>query len=394
MLLYRLWNYLRGYVIIYIENISHEKIINLFKRKNITVWDVKRKNKGIQLIIESKSYNKEKELIINTGAIVIKKCGLLFSLSKLKRRKGFTLGIALLVVCVLYFCSFIWNIEIIGNESITNNQIIDALEQNNITVPLNINKINDAYIENILYENFESLKFAEVYIEGTNLLVYLKEKKKIDYFVEDNYPSNIIAKKDAVINKIIVKNGEKLVKEGDVVVKGQTLINGVVESQTGEKYLVHSDGIVFGQTYYNLILKEEKVQNISLKTDKKKSTYYLCFNEKKYKIYDSKSKPKEYIKESKTIHIPVLSSLFRICLFKDEYYQTEIKTVNVDKTYIKNKLTIKLYEELYKYCGDNSSILQNNIEFCEDETYFFLKAKVEMLERIGETARINDIEEE
>ena len=75
MLLYRLWNYLKGYVIIYIENISHERIINLFKRKNITIWDVKRKNKGIQLVIESKSYNKEKELIINTGAIVIKKCG-------------------------------------------------------------------------------------------------------------------------------------------------------------------------------------------------------------------------------------------------------------------------------------------------------------------------------
>lgn len=394
MLLYRLWNYLRGYVIIYIENVSHERIINLFKRKNITIWDIKRKDKGIQLIIESKSYNKKKELIINTGAVVIKKCGLIFSLKKLKKRKGFALGFAFLVTCILYFCSFIWNIKIIGNEKLTNDQIIETLGQNNITIPLKINEINNDYIENILYESFESLKFVEVYIEGTNLLIYLKEKKEINYNIEESYPSSIIAKKDAVINKIIAKNGEKMVKKGDVVVKGQTLINGVVISQTGQKYLVHSEGIVFGQTYYDIILKEEKVKNVSSKTDEKKSTYYLCFDDKKYKIYDSKNKPKEYIIENKLFKLPIISNLFNIYIFKDEYYKTEIKTIKVDKTFIENKLTINLYEELYKNCSDNSSIIHKNINFSEDDTYFYLKAQIEMLERIGESARIYDIEEE
>lgn len=42
MLIIRIWNYFRGYVIIKIEGLTLEKFINLAIAKNILLWDITR----------------------------------------------------------------------------------------------------------------------------------------------------------------------------------------------------------------------------------------------------------------------------------------------------------------------------------------------------------------
>ncbi|MFW5648022.1 MAG: sporulation protein YqfD, partial [Candidatus Alkaliphilus sp. MAG34] len=42
MLVLKLWNYIRGYVIIRVEGLTLEKFINMCTVRNIYLWDVKR----------------------------------------------------------------------------------------------------------------------------------------------------------------------------------------------------------------------------------------------------------------------------------------------------------------------------------------------------------------
>lgn len=394
MLLLKLWNYLIGYVIIYIENVNYEKVINVLKKNNILIWDIKRRNTGVQIKIKASSYFKHEEFISKLGITLLNKRGLFFSLKKLRRRKGFIIGFVFLIICMIYFCSFIWFIEIIGSNKIEDSQIIEMLNKNNITVPYKINLLNCEHVENILYENFESLKFVEAYVEGTKLLIYVKEKKEPEYITKESFPSSIISKKNAVINKIILKKGMKVVKEGDVVTKGQILINGMIKTNTDKHYLVHSEAIIYGQTYYNLNLKEKKQQEKTIKTDEHKSIYYWYYKENKDKIYGNKDIPVNYILETNKINIPVLSSLFDLHILKENYFETEVKTVIVDNELLMNKLIIELYEKLYRMCDHNSKILNKNIEYVEDDQYIYINARIEMLENIGETVRMYSIKEE
>jgi len=42
MLIFRLWNYIRGYVIIFVEGYFLEKFVNICTRRQILLWDIQR----------------------------------------------------------------------------------------------------------------------------------------------------------------------------------------------------------------------------------------------------------------------------------------------------------------------------------------------------------------
>jgi hypothetical protein len=51
MLIFKLMHLIRGYVVIRSDAINSEKILNILRRKNITVWDVQKKDKGTRFKI-------------------------------------------------------------------------------------------------------------------------------------------------------------------------------------------------------------------------------------------------------------------------------------------------------------------------------------------------------
>jgi similar to stage IV sporulation protein len=94
---------------------------------------------------------------------------------------------------------------------------------------------------------------VEVFVEGSKIIVFVKEKEPERANIKSNEPSSIISLKNAIISKVIAKSGQPVVKEGDVVYEGQTLIMGIIKNKNSEEFvMVPSDGIVYAKTYYNL----------------------------------------------------------------------------------------------------------------------------------------------
>ena len=78
----------------------------------------------------------------------------------------------------------------------------------------------------------------EVFVEGSKLIIFVKEKEPEAASIKSNEPSSIISTKNAIINKIIAKSGQSVVKEGDVVYEGQTLIMGIVKNKNSEEFVM------------------------------------------------------------------------------------------------------------------------------------------------------------
>lgn len=389
MLIFKLVSLLRGYVIIRLKAVNCEKIINLLRKKDIHMWDVEKKEDTVKFKISYEDYKKYEELLKETKSETISKRGFALKLGKLKVRKGFVAGLLILLVCLYVLSSLVWQVEIVGTNNITAKSIIKVLEENNIKMPIAHSSLKPKKIETMLYSKFDKFKFVEVYIEGSNLIIFVKEKEIEKAEIKSNEPSSIISTKNAIINKVIAKSGQPVVKEGDVVYEGQTLVMGMVKSKTSEEFMmVPSEGTIYGKTYYNFEMKEEKQKDVEVATNNSKNVYYLQISGKSIKIIGDKEPFKNYNYKERTLNIPIISILSDIKLIKGTYYEQVRKTVEIDENTAKNIMKVSMYDDLLVKCNEDAKILKSSLNFSEDENYYYLRAQIEVIEDIGEKVRL------
>jgi similar to stage IV sporulation protein len=389
MLIFRLLNYLRGYVVIKISGSNYEKTLNLLSRRNIRIWDVEKKDDYLSFKLAYDDYSKNTDLFEENKMQLTKTTGIAFKLHKIKSRKGFLLGAFILIVCLYVYSTLIWSIELVcGNEKLKK-EIKEALSSYEIKLPTNENHINEKHIETILYKNFKNFNFVEAYVEGTKLIIFIKEKNPNPEQVIDKSPTSIISTKNAVINKVIAKSGQSVIKEGDVVYEGQTLVMGIIKNKNLEEYtMVPSIGTVYGKTYYSFQFKEEKQRDIAISTNKKENLYYLKINDRKMKIIGDTNRFKNYNCKISAINIPLISNFTDISLEKNIYYEQQYEKVKIDEKTAQNKMKINVFDDLKSMCSPDSRVITSSLNFTEDEKYYYLNAQIEVIEDIGKEIKI------
>lgn len=393
MLTFKLISFLKGYVVIRLKASNSEKVLNLLRRKGISIWDAEKKEDGMKFKISYEDYKAYQEIIKETKMEAVSSNGLAIKLRKLKLRKGFVAGLFILGICLYVLSSLVWNVEIIGTNQITANDIKKTLEDNSISIPVARSKLKTEKIETLLYKNFEKFKFVEVHIEGSNLIIFVKEKKPEQAEIKSNEPSSIISKKNAIINKVVAKSGQPVVKEGDVVYEGQTLVMGMIKNKTEEFMMVPSEGIIYGKTYYNFELREEKAKSIEVDSKRSKNVYYLQLNGSSIKIIGDKAPFENYNYRERTVRIPIVSNLSDIAVVKGTYYEQVEKSVEIDEETAINKMKISMYDDLLKMCGVDARILKSSLNYAEDADYYYLRAQIEVIEDIGEKVRLYPVQD-
>ena len=131
MLLIRLWNFLRGYVIISVEGYFTERFINICTRRQLFLWDVIRlSDTTITLKMSIKGFKMLRPIAKKTRSKVriVSKNGMPFVISRYKKRKAFMLGALLFIVLINLVASFVWDIEVTGNKEVGRSEIISELD--------------------------------------------------------------------------------------------------------------------------------------------------------------------------------------------------------------------------------------------------------------------------
>src|SRR5699024_12143802 len=135
MLAIKLLNYFKGYVIIKVEGLTLEKFLNLAANSNIYIWDIKRMDYTLlEMKVSIKGFRELKK-IANKGAcrVYIKeKIGFPFFMNKLKKRKMLGFGFIIFLGLIFFLTSFIWEIEVSGNENTFYENILKLLKNINL----------------------------------------------------------------------------------------------------------------------------------------------------------------------------------------------------------------------------------------------------------------------
>lgn len=283
--------YIKGYVSIKVWGYSTERFLNLCGNHDILVWDIENHGDYYTMKVSVKGFFALKTLLKKTGtrASVLERYGLPFFVPRIKRRKIFVIG---LVVCLLFWMlttRFIWDIKITGNYSLTEDILMDYLNNQNVHTAMKKSDLQIEELERNLREEYDIITWASLKVDGTTLIIQIRENEMPEYdtavgneqdgaYPDDDMRSgkDIVATKDGTIVYMITRKGVPQVALGDSVEKGQLLVSGAVP-------VYNEDTTVRRYQYYeadaDIMLSYDKSIKVEKETDYEDKVY--SGNEKK-----------------------------------------------------------------------------------------------------------------
>ena len=201
----------------------------------------------------------------------------------------------------------------------------------------------------ILKENPEYLEWMSITKKGMTYIVRI-EDRIIPKKDEDTPIRHVVAKKDALITKIISTKGDVIVRSGDYVKKGDILISGEIKLYEEVKGNTSATGTVYGNVWYEVDVKIPKQKEIN--TDTGKSRYNLNINNKillknKYK----------YFRQEGTKELNILG--LKILLYKELEYNK--KVINLTDKNLENELNEKINEAFKEKLKGEGTIISKNV---------------------------------
>lgn len=227
-------------IVISITGINTLRFINLLKQNNIRLFNIKKTANTTECVMFAKDFKKLKSFAKITGVRVriSKKNGPGFFVFNNRNRYFLVAGLIIFIIIILWSTKKLVKIEIHGNEYYASTEIYEFLKENNIDYGSRIKNISCKDIEKEMLNRFDLLTFVSAHIDGSTLIITVKENKTAKPEKEDDTPCNLVATEDGVIVSIITRAGVPLVKAGDEVKKEDVLVYSRInyDKITGENY--------------------------------------------------------------------------------------------------------------------------------------------------------------
>ncbi|MGB7606037.1 MAG: sporulation protein YqfD [Lutisporaceae bacterium] len=391
MIIIRIWNYFRGYAIIIVEGLKIERFINMAISNGIYIWDIKKLSyTSITAKIGLESFNKMREIVRKTDSSITiqEKRGLPFLIKNIKQHKLFTASVLMLIILLYMMCSHIWMIEITGAKTIDPKVVLEVVYQEGLKEGVLKSKVDKHSIENRVLIKLPQLSWIGIQIRGTKATVEVVEKTMEPELISKTDACDIVASKSGVINKILILNGDGVVKDGKTVKKGEVLVTGTIVRENTDIRYVHSIAQVTARTWYEEA-EEIELKQIELKeTGRETTRYTLKILEKEFAM----KKPISYLEYTKLQEEKNILSfgnyVFPVKLISNRYKEL----VKVPKTFTveeaKEKCEERLNAKLKLQLPEDAVILDKKIDYYVEKNAVKAKISVEVMEEIGEKKRI------
>ncbi len=378
---------INGTVKVEIQGFFTERYINLCKINNIKIWDVQNIAGGIvRFNIAIKDFKKLKSITKRTKCKVkiLNKKGLYFKLFKYRKRRLVLLLLASFFILCIIANSFVWNIEIIGNNYIDTQRIENALKESGLYVGKNKIGFKSKEVTNNIRVIEPDISWIGIDIEGTKAIVKVVEKTKLEKDNNLNKIGDIVSDASGTIVKLVVENGTAIPSVGDYIEEGRILIEGKIYSKYMDVKDVRASGtIVISKEY-------EYEKEYSYKTyekeyiDKLKYSIGLTINNNEFYInYLDKSLSYDIIKEGSSINLfgnNISFDLYKFNIYNNiEIEQTKEDIIELAKNEAEEYINREVLPNCINGVVENSDVIILN----EDEDKINIKVVYTITQEIG-----------
>lgn len=298
---------------------------------------------------------------------IISKHGIGYFVMRYSKRTGILIGAVISFLIILFLSNIVMSIEISGNKTLSDDEIMTMLSDSGITYGSFIPPINFRTAEKELLTSSDKIAWAAVRRSGFRVIVEISEAAAVPRVYSNDQPSNIVSMYDAQITSIRVYSGMLMPMMGDTVRSGEILISGVVSKKFEGTYNVRAIGeirgqyrkeISFTQPFEDVIqLAEEPFSNRYLKIFGK--SFSLPGNEKVGGRYEF-TRSTEYV-DFLNLTLPIAVTTVDITPFAEEnvtYTQAQAEEIIAKK--------ISDYENNF-LSGEDIDVIEKSVERSADE---------------------------
>ena len=239
-----------GGVKIFADYDNAAPILNLCMYYGIPYTKFTPTTNGVELVIRYSSFKKFKNEADARGIAfkVLKRRGFPALVDRYKLRIGAFVGILIAVVLVIASQSVIWDIEVVGNETVTTSEIRQLLREEGFFVGCYIPAANTDKIETRILVKSDVISWMSINIKGTVAEVQVRENVKPQEDDTPKKPANLVASKEGIIEEVRIFRGTLTVSPGQPVGKGTLLVSGFYEGERVGVMYTRAAGQVFART--------------------------------------------------------------------------------------------------------------------------------------------------
>lgn len=233
-----------------LTGLNLERFMNTMQKADIPLLSVRRKDhrtlectcysadlKRIREISEEKGWRLQQEAPAQLSAFFL----------SLLRRPGVLIGTALAVAAVMVLSQFIWRIDI-HDAGAYRADIAAYLAQEGCRPGQPRSQIDAQALERKLTYRYPEIAWFHVYVYNVSLVVDVSMGVPMPE-LPSSEPGDVVAQRGGIVDSIRVYAGTALVKEGDIVQKGQVLIRGVERAADEQLTPVHASGVIMARCW-------------------------------------------------------------------------------------------------------------------------------------------------
>lgn len=290
-MIFRLFCLLVGYAKITLSDRA-EAAATLFLRKKINIAN-QRKHRDKTLSFTVPLYESRRLLrLLSAHSFSVKSVeygGLPPYLWQLRCRVGLLLGLAAAIAITLAGSRLIWQIRVVGCESVGQEEVLALLAKEGVEVGSYIPPIDAIATAQKLPLQDRRLAFVAINIIGTHCEVQVTEASFPDTNATDDRPSSLVAMYGGLIERIELYDGQATVKPGEAVLPGQVLLSGLCELEEGRYRLTAARGKVFAKIRQSFLVEVPLSQSVLQPNGESSVKKSLIFFKKSIKLFETSS---------------------------------------------------------------------------------------------------------
>ncbi len=241
----------------------------------------------------------------------------------LRFRPGLIVGAAILPLLVGFLMSFLWQVRV-TNAAQYVGEVRLFLMENGVRPGRRLSELSAADLQAALEHRLPAVKWARVTLRGVVMTVDLTPGTNRKDEAEDG---DLVAAEGGLIVRVACFAGTPLVKPGEVVVPGQTLIQGRERGADGETVPVRARGEAIARVWTQARATVRLTETLSVETGRE---YERLLVETPFFSY-AKAAPPDYLTSDVTRERTALGAFLPVYAVRETYRELALEYVPRDE---------------------------------------------------------------
>ncbi len=388
------FRWLGGWAAVKITGAAPERFLSALAERGIPFWQAAPpENFVLRVKIPARWEKLVKPLAESMGCegIVERRGGLPFFARRSARRPLLLAGIMVCLGLLAASRLCIWDIEIIGCETLSQREVREALAECGVDIGEFWLGLSQDGIRNSMILRLPEIRWMTVSIRGSHARVIVREARRGgDPEPLEEY-GKIVAEKAGLITEVYDLRGTAVVEKNQVALPGETLIGGYVTGRFHVQGAARAVGEVWARTWYEHTAAAPVTVNMTSHNEKTVSLS-LIFGKKRINFYKGSSICPMNCDKIIYVYPFAVEDVFALPIALEKTVFSPYERDGLRAEELRSELEQQLMTELLQDIGEEGEVLSSAFTSSERDGVLYVTLRAECREEIGRTVPLTEAE--